>query len=276
MEHASNPICVTLCFAQLSEPLQSLNASTSLPYNEIIHSGRRSALTSYQNLQWAPRIGFAWQPFGSATGLAKSDFVVRGGIGYFYDIFPGQIADSMAENPPLDPQYTVASASIGGTCAGYLSPTQAGNLFQCASAANSAFQTAFYSGATTLPNGVPAIVDSHPNTSAPQVQKWSLEIQKGFGRNDSIDIGYYGNHSIHQPILVHSANAFGLGGGTPDEPYTAQFGEVTQLESIGISNYNGLIASYKHRFTGWGNGVFQYNYTYSHGFDLVSNGGLVG
>jgi hypothetical protein len=274
VEHASNPICVTLCFAQLSEPLQSLNASTALPYNEIIHSDRRSALTSYQNLQWAPRIGFAWQPFGSATGWAKSDFVIRGGIGYFYDIFPGQIADSMAENPPLDPQFTVASASIGGSCAGYLSPTQAGNLFQCASAANSAFQTAFSSGASTLPSGVPAIVDSHPNTSAPQVQKWSLEIQKGFGRNDSIDIGYYGNHSIHQPILVKSANAFGLGGGTPDEPYTEQFGEVTQLESIGISNYNGLIASYKHRFTGWGNGVFQYNYTYSHGFDLVSNGGF--
>ncbi len=136
-------------------------------------------------------------------------------------------------------------------------------------------QTAFASGATTLPT-VGAIVDSHPHTLAPQVQKWSLEIQKGFGRNDSIDIGYYGNHSIHQPIIVKSANAFGLGDGTPAEPYTSQFGEVEQVESIGISNYNGLIASYKHRFSGWGNGVFQYNYTYSHAFDEVSNGGFNG
>ncbi len=279
VEHGSNPICVTLCFAQLSEPLQNLNASTLLPYNQIINSGRRSALSNFQLLQWEPRIGFAWQPFGTATGLMKSDFVVRGGIGYFFDIFPGQIADSMAENPPLDSTFTAASASIGGTCTGYLSPNQTpgSNLFDCASAANTALNTAFASGATTLP-GVPppAIVDSHPHTLAPQVQKWSLEIQKGFGRNDSIDIGYYGNHSIHQPIIVKSANAFGLGGGTPSAPYTTQFGEVEQLESIGISNYNGIVASYKHRFSGWGNGVFQFNYTYSHAHDLVSNGGFNG
>ena len=279
VEHASNPICVTLCFAQLSEPLQDLNASTALPYNQIINSGRRSALTNFQLLQWEPRVGFAWQPFGTATGMLKSDFVVRGGIGYFFDIFPGQIADSMAENPPLDSTFTILSTSLTGApgCEGYLSPNQTpgSNLFDCASAANAGLQTAFASGATTLPT-VGAIVDSHPHTLAPQVQKWSLEIQKGFGRNDSIDIGYYGNHSIHQPIIVKSANAFGLGDGTPAEPYTSQFGEVEQVESIGISNYNGLIASYKHRFSGWGNGVFQYNYTYSHAFDEVSNGGFNG
>ena len=185
----------------------------------------------------------------------------------------------MAENPPLDSTFTILSTSLTGApgCEGYLSPNQTpgSNLFDCASAANAGLQTAFASGATTLPT-VGAIVDSHPHTLAPQVQKWSLEIQKGFGRNDSIDIGYYGNHSIHQPIIVKSANAFGLGDGTPAEPYTSQFGEVEQVESIGISNYNGLIASYKHRFSGWGNGVFQYNYTYSHAFDEVSNGGFNG
>ena len=276
VEHASNPICVTLCFAQLSQPLQTLNASEGLPYNQLINSGRRSALTNYQLLQWEPRVSFAWQPFGSATGWMKSDFVVRGGIGYFYDIFPGQVADDMAENPPLDSTFTV----VGGTpgCGGYLSPTQTptaagSNLYDCASAANTALQTAFASGSTTALAGG-TIVDSHPHTLAPQVQKWSLEIQKGFGRNDSIDIGYYGNHSIHQPIIMKSTNAFGLGDGTPAAPYTSQFGEVEQVESIGLSNYNGLIVSYKHRFTGWGSGVFQYNYTYSHAFDLVSNGGF--
>jgi hypothetical protein len=40
-----------------------------------------------------------------------------------------------------------------------------------------------------------------------------------------------------------------------------------------VSNYNGMVASFQHRFTGWGQGLFQANYTYGHALDEVSNGG---
>ena len=50
---------------------------------------------------------------------------------------------------------------------------------------------------------------------------------------------------------------------------------MTAVQSSNVSNYNGLTASYQHRFSGWGGGgIFQFNYTYSHAFDLISNGGF--
>ncbi len=271
LEHASNPTCVTLCFAQLGVPLSDIG--TTLPYNQLIQVNRRQALYGYQNLQWEPRISFAWQPFGAASSGLKSNFVVRGGIGIFYDIFPGQISDNLAQNSPLFNTFVISS---GPNCTGYLAPNQTPgeNLFDCATAAQTAFQNAFNTGASTVAVAPNITFTQQPKTEAPQYQKWNLDIQKGFGPNDSIDIGYNGNHGIHEPYFNNSLNAFGFGS-LPATPATTQFAEVDQEQSSGVSNYNGLTVSYKHRFSGWaGAGVFQFNYTYSHAFDEVSNGGF--
>jgi len=275
LEHASNPTCVELCFAQLGVPLSDIGVVQ--PYNKLIQAGRRQALQGYQNLQWEPRISFAWQPFGSASGMLKSNFVVRGGIGIFYDIFPGQISDNLAQNPPLDNGFTVLSTSIGGNCPGFVAPNQTpgSNVFDCATSAQAAFLNAFNSGASSVAQ-VPNLTFTQRRTEAPQYQKWNLEIQKGFGNNDSISIGYNGNHGIHEPLFNNSINAFGFGS-LPATAMTSQFAELDQEQSIGVSNYNGLTATYQHHFSGWGGrGVFQLNYTYSHAFDLVSNGGFNG
>jgi hypothetical protein len=273
LEHASNPICLTDCFAQLGVPFSDVG--TVKPYNQLIQSNRREGLLGYQNLQWEPRLSFAWQPFGSSTDWLKSNFVVRGGIGIFYDIFPAAISDNLASNPPVDNQFTNLSASLGGTCTGYLSPNQTpgSNLFACSTAARAAFLSAFNSGSSTVATP-PVITFTPPKSEAPQYQKWSLEVQKGFGSNDSVSIGYYGNHGIHIPVFDNSLNAFGFGS-LPAAPASTQFGEMQGVLSAGISNYNGLVVSYRHRFSGWaGNGVFQLNYTYSHAFDEISNGGF--
>ncbi len=75
-------------------------------------------------------------------------------------------------------------------------------------------------------------------------------------------------------MFDNSLNAFGFGS-LPAAPASTQFGEMQGVLSAGISNYNGLVVSYRHRFSGWaGNGVFQLNYTYSHAFDEISNGGF--
>jgi Carboxypeptidase regulatory-like domain/TonB-dependent Receptor Plug Domain len=284
IEHASNPICVTLCFAQLSAPLADIGADPGAPYNQQIQDLRRNALLSYQKVQWSPRLSFAWQPFGSsASGMLRSNFVVRGGVGIFYDIFPGSIADNMAQNPPLFNPFTVFSAAAtAGSCAstgfaGFLSPNQPGNIFGCASNANSAFLTAFNTGQSTTAN-IPNVTITDAQTKAPQYQKWNLQIQKGFGANDVVVVGYNGNHGIHLPIFNNSVNTFGLPAGfnVPAEPTTSQFGGVTDVTSAGISNYNGLTASYQHRFNGFGGGLVQINYTFSKAMDDVSNGGFFG
>jgi hypothetical protein len=117
---------------------------------------------------------------------------------------------------------------------------------------------------------------------SPQYQKWSLELQQPFGSNTSMSVGYFGNHGIHELIQNQSANAFGFGTlpsgecTSPPVPPCAdpRFSGVTQLSTAGVSNYNGMVVSFQHRFTGWSQGVFQANYTFGHAFDEVSNGGL--
>jgi Carboxypeptidase regulatory-like domain len=285
VEHNSNPNCATNCFATFAGGLNQAIANEGAPYNSLIQTGRSTALYNYQNLQWEPRVSFAWQPFGNSTGMLRSNFVVRGGFGIFYDIFPGQIADNMAQNSPLYNQFTVLGAGFNGACTNsFLSPNQPGNLFDCLTTANSEFNTAFTGGGNTV-QFTPNIVTAQHETKAPQYQKWSLQIQKGFGANDSIDIGYYGNHGIHTPVVNPSLNAFcdsvdpgspcaGFNSDLPQVVPQNQFSNITRVDTVGVSNYNGLVMSYKHRFSGMGGGLVQFNYTYSHAFDEVSNGGF--
>ena len=209
VEHSSNPICVTNCFGQFAVPFSDVVADPTAPYNEQLAIGRRNALLSLRAVQWEPRISFAWQPFGSSNEWWKKDFVIRGGAGIFNDIFPGQIADSMASNPPLVNPFTLLSPAAGGTCPGFLSPNQAGNFTDCASAANAAFNTTFFTGGNTT-TFAPSVTYTPPVIVPAQYQKWSLDLQKGFGANDSIYVGYFGNHGIHEPIINNSVNAFGL------------------------------------------------------------------
>ena len=51
-----------------------------------------------------------------------------------------------------------------------------------------------------------------------------------------------------------------------------RFSKVTNSIRTAVSNYNGMVISFKHRFTRWTQGVLQANYTYGHAFDEVSMG----
>jgi len=109
-----------------------------------------------------------------------------------------------------------------------------------------------------------------------------LQVQQSFGASTSLTIGYFGNHGIHELVQNPNANAFGFGSfpanlcTTPYVPPCAdpRFGGVTELQTNAISNYNGLVVSFEQRFTRWGSGLIQVNYTYGHALDEVSNGGL--
>jgi hypothetical protein len=129
----------------------------------------------------------------------------------------------------------------------------------------------------------PAMTLPDKTTHSPQYQRWSMQLQQGFGGDrTSITIGYFGHHGIHELIQNANANAYGFGslpGGLCGSPPVApcadpRFGAVTEFITGAVSNYNGMVASFQHRFTRWSQGLFQVNYTYSHAFDEVSNGGF--
>jgi hypothetical protein len=277
-DHFSNPTCKNLCFAPLVEPFNQLVSdpvlgganAANVPYNQIIERGTRTALAGLTNIQWAPRFGFAWQPFGR-----DHNTVVRGGIGIFWNAFPGQVVDNISENPPLAPTFTVGS----GAQPLLISPAETNNLISAAAASNAGFQSGFTSGLTEaqIAAAVPGFAKPSMNftvfTHAPQFQKWSLEVEHGFGHNDSVTIAYSGNHGIHEPVQNSALNAFsptpfaGLPATAPDP----RFGYVEGVFGAGVSNYHGLSISATHRYS---SGQITANYTYSHALDEVSNGGF--
>ena len=75
--------------------------------------------------------------------------------------------------------------------------------------------------------------------------------------------------STCQGLLGTTSGHFG------DLPTTAtdpRFSTVTEIGSEGVSNYNGLTASFTRRTT---NLTVQANYTWSHALDEISNGGIL-
>ena len=264
-EHFSNPVCQQLCFATSSEPFFNYTSASDIvdvPYNQTIQTNRKQAVLSLQAVQWEPRFSFAWQPFSGSSSRWTSDVVVRGGIGIFADQFPGTVADSASQNPPLFNTFTPV--------ANFLSPQETntmfspnGNLFGDASTSNAAFVNGFAAGETLAQIEAaapafapPGLATFDPSSSYPQYQKWSLEIQKGFGANTSLSVSYVGNHGIHELVQNNSVNAFDVTGGAfpflPASPLDPRFGGVNFVTSSGVSNYNGLTTTFQHRFTAMG------------------------
>ncbi|MBZ5658265.1 MAG: TonB-dependent receptor [Acidobacteriia bacterium] len=269
IEHQSNPVCADRCFARLAGPFESVSHDPNQPYNEAILINQRKAYPELNSILWAPRISFAWQPFGVLHNM-----VLRGGIGMFYDSLPGALAESLTVNPPLNNQFTVINNNIARD--------ETNSLFRDAENSNEAFLNAF-SGGNQIPGFSPAFTNPSRKMLSPQYQKWSLELQQVFGINTSLSIGYFGNHGIHELIQNTSANAYGFGSLPQAECTTSpvppcadpRFSTVNSMTSVGVSNYHGVVTSFKHRFVGRSQGLLQANYTYGRAFDEGSNGGLL-
>jgi len=281
-EHYSNPVCQDACFARMEGPFGFVSHNPDQPYNQAILVNQTQAFQHIDNILWSPRISFAWQPRGIAH-----DTVIRGGIGIFYDPVPGNIAATFSSNPPLSNSYTIVGDN--------LTPKEQTSLFKDAAASNAAFLNGFVAGQTLAqtqatissfyPAGFspPAITLPPARMHFPQFQRWSFEWQQAFGTATAVSVGYFGNHGLHELVQNPSANAYGFGSlpaSLCKSPAVApcadpRFSGVTQIASEALSNYNGIVVSLQRRFSGWGQGLFQANYTFSHAFDEVSNGGLM-
>lgn len=277
MEHNSDPICRTNCFARLGSDFFSTNTSNSAPYNSIIASGLHQAIDHMQPIGWEPRLGFSYLPFGP-----NSKTTIRGGFGMFADAFPGQIADMFLNNPPTNVPFTLFGPAFGGPNYA-LAPNAPNSARAAATASAGAFQTGFATGASF--NGLSMVPGfSAPNISTattrisyPTYEEWSLSVEQQVGRNDSFSVQYVGNRSYHQPVLNNSVNAYNSGGATgfPElsttGPLNPNFAAVTDIASSAISNFNGGVAQWQHRAKSL---TLNVNYEYSHALDEISNGGF--
>ena len=276
-EHRVNFWCENSCFSRLVAPFEEISHDPNQAYKEVLITDQRHALSSIDRIDWSPRFGFAWQPFG-----VTRNSVLRGGIAIFYDPFQEALSQEFWLNSPKYNNFTVFHDNLAAN--------ETRNLFQDAYDSNTAFVNGYAAGQTlaqmqaAIPNFVPpSLTSAERKMHRPQYQRWSLQWEQGLGIRTSVSVGYFGHHGIHELVGDPDVNAYGLGslpagqcGSPPVLPCSdPRFAGITQWASRAISNYNGMVASLRHQFGGWGGGLVQVNYTYGHALDEVSNGGLL-
>ncbi|MGA8730222.1 MAG: carboxypeptidase regulatory-like domain-containing protein [Terracidiphilus sp.] len=262
-EHNSNPVCQVDCFGRFTTSYDRVTAGLDTPYSSVIATGLHQAFNGLQTLAVDPRIGFTFSPRN------HSNTVLRGGFGMFTDIFPATVADNLLSNPPFNVQFSASGLSA---------PSVAGSVSSALVDSNSAFQNAYaaggsYNSITAVDPGFtqPNIFNTDPNIHYPTYEEYSLQLQQQIGRNTSFQVGYVGNHGYHEPWVNNGVNMYGFGG-APATATLPAFAQVNEIKSAANSNYNGLVISVKNQSK---IAVLQFNYTYSHALDEISNGGFL-
>src|SRR6267142_2500587 len=126
---------------------------------------------------FAPRLGFAWRPFGG------NKTVVRGGYGIFWDSsLTREIDDSgdlypFVERTSLNP--TSQPPAVAPKTTDQLFPAQ--TTIVPVSAPNSQF--------------VAVIISDHPRN--PYVQQYTISLQRELIRNTTLEVNYVGNRGLH-------------------------------------------------------------------------------
>ena len=267
-ERNSNPICQTNCASYFDGPFEVESRDPNSAYNSMILVNRHHVFPATDAIDWAPRLGIVWSP------QASGKTIVRGGIGVFYDAVPATLGDLFMSNLP-----NVVGMSL--CCGEYWADTTSAGAGASAAASATAIKNGFNNGASfdSLSSSVGA------NFSAPgfnnlsgtfhtaQYQEWSLQMEQQLDGKSSISLAYVGNHGIHIPILKYP-NFFGSGlAGVPTSPYSSSFATVAEIYTGGVSNYNGMTASYTRRLI---DGFqIQASYSWGHAIDDVSNGGVL-
>jgi hypothetical protein len=202
-------------------------------------------LYEQNNNNFQPRLGLAWSP------LKDGKTVLRAAYAILVDQPMTSVATATAGNPPLAIPLT-----FSGTIR-----------------LDNAIQVAQVAGLS------PATVDHAFNNA--YVQSWNLNVQHELSSGLGLMVGYFGSKGTHL-ILRRNLNQFVNG----IRPYPAlsitspilpgvALGNITQVESSGISNYNALWFSAKQRLT---SGLqFNASYTWSKSIDYnsLSSQGIV-
>jgi hypothetical protein len=210
-------------------------------------------LQTYSKGNVGPRFGFAYDLDGSGKNL------VRGGFGVFWNFSPGGTSSSKAQNPPF-----LQSTSLNPT------PTQYGN--------NLLLSTGLPPPPGVDPNRAPAgatrsIFDI--NFRDAYARQWNINYQRSLGTNYMAEVAYVGSQGRQMVIKVDINQAppvVGVSDANVNRPFIGLAPAVrslSQSQSIGKVNYNGLLLKFQRRFAN--NFSFLNSYTFGKSMDYASD-----
>jgi hypothetical protein len=180
-------------------------------------AGIAANCTATDHTQFAPRLGFAWRPFGEKT-------VVRGGYGIFYEV---ESSGNRVNHNMVPYQLNETVFNDGQrTMANYFTGRPIG-------------------GATTAPS----LAGGYPNMPMGYDQHWSFGIQRELPFNSVLEVDYVANRGVNlyegNPINDPAA---GPGAIQARRPYPL-FGGITYNGQDNSTIYNSLQAKLQKRTT---------------------------
>ncbi len=271
VDRTGNPLCHNGCFGRYVGSFPASGVTGDSPYN-YSDGGQISAKTwnAFPNVQvinFQPRFGFNYS--------VDQKTEIRGGVGWFSDLYPAFFVDGAIQNFPNDNLITVLS--------GNMDTSGSSSVGAYSSAANSAILSGFAAGqgynqiASTLSaQGIPF---SPPNLGAifsnefkvPEYLEYSLQFQRQLGRSDAVILTYAGNYGFDGILVNPNLNATVSSQiATASTTLDPRFLKVSAYTNNNHSNYNGGMVTWKHNSHGI---TGQLSYTWSHSLDMVSNGG---
>lgn len=217
------------------------------------------------NFDWnnfAPRIGFAWQP------MHKDTTVVKGAYGIFYNgpIMFNQYISASTQLPERAPQtFSTVGATLTGTGCNL---TAAG----CIATPDLTLAAPFRGQSpTTLSGGAGTytLFAVQPTQPTPYIHEWSMGVQQAFTNSLVFELTYFGSHGSHL-ANSRSINTVPLGTtGIQANRVYPQWGTISYANDQDSSSYNSLQASLKQAYK---NGI-SYLIAYTYGHSIDQNGG---
>ena len=199
------------------------NSQAGLPYS----------ITYTDRTQFGPRIGFAWQPFGSGT-------VVRGGFGIFYEpegtsgrvnrnILPFLLSETVNQTANVVPTRTTANFFLG---------SQLGSA---------------------LAN--PAILPTLTHLKVGRNEHYSFAVQQQLSSKTVFDIAYVGNLGLHLQSTDDFNDPSPAPGAVQARRLYQPWGTITfQSQDLGTT-YQSMQAKLEHRAANGFTGLVSYTWS---------------